>query len=455
MNILLEIKSNLYHKASLVVLTFLLFFTCLQCISFYQEHPHKDDTIQALDRSVQEERRNLTDALSEANSSDAELMPDAQKAIQKEFLKFMKSNLSRLGQQEAYAKSNETKNEEIMEFIGDVERMNYFSSKQKKDMPGTMVFQKELNSKDVQALLHNTLYQPTHKALVYNKDERHYMYEDSLQRARLAQYNIQHNQNTYRISAWNYMLELFGLGSLFTIIVPLLCLLYAAILIQEKLRTKSYTLYMQAHQLRATALFPMFLSIFLTFFLLLLLSILLPFLFVGLRYGFSGFQEVVLLQVDGLLGFHGYKHTMDCMQNGKYFFYQPTAINTLDVKWPYYMIPSALQWVPFSIVMIPFLVLLMGKLVFFTSIGIVSVLLVRHKALRSLLLLFWVVIYIVSMWHGFSFVATWNPFSIQSTWITTIGGPPTTWLNALLLFVVWSTVALGVTLYGVKKRTLF
>lgn len=433
MQFILEIKSNIYSKATLVIFTILLFLTCQQCVTFLGKYPYKDLTAEVLKQQLQAQRINIE----EAEVPDIEAMSDEDIAVKAEFIRYNKHHLNRLKEQAAYIKKGEVKKANIIEFVYGIERMNYFSSNQKSNISGSVMFEHELQNPEIESIVAiDQLYSSSQKALTNSEAERQQMYEDSLQRTTLALYNVKSNSSTYKVSAINYLIELFESDSLFTILTPVLCLLYASLLLQGKQDTRSYMLYIQAKQMRFSSLFSLLVTCLLSFFAIWITAIMLPFLFTGMHFGFSGLDARILLYTNGLTSFQSYAHMEVRFAEGKYSFFQP-IMDTGNYVWSYAMIPSVLKWNPVYTVAFPAAVLFMLKTFFYTVLGTVTIFCFKKKFVRNLLLLVWIGLYIVTMQHSNLPFSFFNPLCIGSSWEMTCGGLRITWLHAVILLFAW------------------
>ena len=246
-------------------------------------------------------------------------------------------------------------------------------------------------------------------------------------------------------SPWTFYVKKVGFEGFS---VPVLCtifLVYTCAMVVEDRKSRSMQLVKVLPKNRGYVFGHYYTAILLSVFIILIISFLIPILFMGIRHGFGGLRNLILVDPKGFTSFSGYEH-LDIWGNlgiGRfatssiYMDYGPMPSNQLEF-YPF--------WKVMGLSMIPTIL----KLLFLTLLGVGVGLCISNKTTSILVTSLIAVIYIVSQLYGADMV--FNPLSIGAAWNITLGRMAFTWLRAVVVLVVALIVVTTVILTIINKQ---
>lgn len=230
-------------------------------------------------------------------------------------------------------------------------------------------------------------------------------------------------------SPWTFYVKKLGFEGFS---VPLLCtifLVYTCAMAVEDKKSRSMQLIKVLPKNRGYILGHYYTAILFSVFIILIISFLIPILFMGIRHGFGGLRDLILVDPKGFTSFSGYNHldVWGTLGIGRYA--TPSACKDYGGALP----STQLVLYPLWKVMGLSMILTILKLLFLTLLGVGIGLCIPNKTTAVLATSLVAVIYIVSQLYGANMV--YNPLSIGSAWNITLGGMAFTWFRAVVVLI--------------------
>lgn len=272
------------------------------------------------------------------------------------------------------------------------------------------------------------------------KEDKHYIYNlgKTIATRLLNLYKTKEKRlEAYTASPWTFYVWKVGFEGFS---VPILCtifLVYTCAMVVEDRKSRSMQLIKVLPKKREHIFGYYYTSILFSVFIILIISFLIPILFMGIRHGFGGLRDLVLVDPKGFTSFSGYNHLDVWGTLGIGSYATPSAIKDYGGVLP----STQLVLYPLWKVMGLSMILTILKLLFLTLIGVGVGLCISNKTTAILVTSLVSVIYIVSQLYGADMV--YNPLSIGSAWNITLGGMAFTWLRAV--FVLITALMVGTT----------
>lgn len=249
-------------------------------------------------------------------------------------------------------------------------------------------------------------------------------------------FNIEYNFNMLKhygkpinIAPLKFLSTQLSLDQLPTVIIGVLTILFATAIIIESKQNRSIQLVELIPKKKSFIFKHYYISIFISVIIVLSITFGIPFLILGIRHGFSGWNLPILIDSKGFTSFVPYLHVNDSSVIGIGKAYGSRKIEG------YGSITSSVLvfWTTWKFMAAAFVVSFL-KLVFLSLVGFGIGLLIKKGSRALLMSACFAGIYGVSQYLPVGL--KWNPFSIKSGWDTALGWTHMTWLNAVLVLVI-------------------
>ncbi|WMM25906.1 hypothetical protein RBU61_04330 [Tissierella sp. MB52-C2] len=290
----------------------------------------------------------------------------------------------------------------------------------------TMLGLKEELPVDFNKIINNAFY-------TFNiKEDRHAIYDGlkSIITRLLDLYKTKEKRLELDIaSPWTFYVRKVGFEGFS---VPVLCtifLVYTCAMVVEDRKSRSMQLVKVLPKNRGYIFGHYYTAILLSVFIILIISFLIPILFMGIRHGFGGLRNLILVDPKGFTSFNGYEH-VDIWGTLGIGRFATSSMNMNHGAMPSNQLELYPLWKVMGLSMIPAIL----KLLFLTLLGVGIGLCISNKNTSILVTSLVAVIYIVFQLYGSDML--FNPLSIGSAWNITLGGMAFTWVRAVVVLVV-------------------
>ncbi|WMM25902.1 hypothetical protein RBU61_04310 [Tissierella sp. MB52-C2] len=230
--------------------------------------------------------------------------------------------------------------------------------------------------------------------------------------------------------------------------VPVLCtifLVYTCSMVVEDRKSRSMQLVKVLPKNRGYIFGHYYTAILLSVFIILIISFLIPILFMGIRHGFGGLRNLILVDPKGFTSFNGYEH-VDIWGTLGIGRFATSSMNMNHGAMPSNQLELYPLWKVMGLSMIPAIL----KLLFLTLLGVGIGLCISNKNTSILVTSLVAVIYIVFQLYGSDML--FNPLSIGSAWNITLGGMAFTWVRAVVVLVVALIVSTTIIYTIISKQ---
>lgn len=249
-------------------------------------------------------------------------------------------------------------------------------------------------------------------------------------------------------AVWWYLSEIQSLEGRFLLLAPVVILLFSGAVMMEDRKNRSMGLLQGLPGKRTNMLVHYIGTVFVVVLGIFVVTIGVPALFLGIRYGWAGLNDILPMYTEGLTSFEGFGgiQTEGCgfLGLGKW---RPRETS------PYLLLfPKGLSFYPVWKFFICTGILALLKVFFYILVGSVPVFLLRKKEMVYVGMLGLAVAAFLSRQAAEKML--WNPFAIGGAWDTTLGTTPFTWLRAVVVLAVSCIFLMVVLNVCYQKRDL-